>query len=448
MYRNKLRKSILFVIVLTLFITFVSLETIAGDDTANTKPQFRVIQIPNTDASLTTDFGSIFSHILSDSNTKLRTIRLNGKSTDVTSLPDDSSIIQLPQNRYAYRSPTKTTSLLPEGTTLVSEDTTTYVVIPGEAIALEATHIEKYDVEAIATTTKYDQSIEQLDQYELVLVLPEFTNKTILEYTTGYTIDWGDTVITTYSKTETTASHIYTQPGIYVITINITDSFGYLYTITKTYEITYEGHILHAYLLLEENKEPLAVTTTTSIGTLTLAFIILTETGKYKLLALLPFIIPLYTRISKEDVLDQFVRGQIFGFIRTNPGVHYNQIRRSIDVKNGTLSYHLRVLEKTELIKSRREGLRYRAFYTTGTRFPQNERFRLTELQIEILNYIKNNPGDTQRGIARNLNQKPQTINYNIKVLSQADLIDIQRSGRKTGLFAKATSADIQSIDQ
>ena len=59
----------------------------------------------------------------------------------------------------------------------------------------------------------------------------------------------------------------------------------------------------------------------------------------------------MYTRIQKDDELDKFVRGQIYGYIKTNPGVHYNKIRREIDIKNGTLSYHLRVLEKTELIK-------------------------------------------------------------------------------------------------
>ncbi len=120
-------------------------------------------------------------------------------------------------------------------------------------------------------------------------------------------------------------------------------------------------------------------------------------------------------------MLDQFVRGQIYGFIKTNPGVHYNQILRKVGVKNGTLSYHLGVLEKTELIQSRREGLKYRVFYPTGMNFPKAERFRLTELQIQIIGSIRSQPGLTQKEIARLLGQKPQTINYNIKVLDQAE---------------------------
>jgi predicted transcriptional regulator len=152
-------------------------------------------------------------------------------------------------------------------------------------------------------------------------------------------------------------------------------------------------------------------------------------------------LLPLYTRIQKEDVLDQFVRGQIYGFIKTNPGAHYNQILRKVGVKNGTLSYHLGILEKTELIQSRREGLKYRAFYPTGINFPKAERFRLTGLQIQIIDSIRSQPGLTQKEIAGLLGRKPQTINYNIKVLDQAGLISVVKAGRKTTCFPVSGAA-------
>jgi predicted transcriptional regulator len=172
-----------------------------------------------------------------------------------------------------------------------------------------------------------------------------------------------------------------------------------------------------------------------SFGLLAFGLLVFTESGRYKFLFLFTLLLPLYTRIQKEDVLDQFVRGQIYGFIKTNPGAHYNQILRKIGVKNGTLSYHLGILEKTELIQSRREGLKYRAFYPTGMNFPKAERFRLTDLQIQIIGSIRNQPGLTQLEIARLLNRKPQTINYNIKVLDQAGLISVMKTGRKTTCF-------------
>ena len=141
-------------------------------------------------------------------------------------------------------------------------------------------------------------------------------------------------------------------------------------------------------------------------------------------------------RIQKDDVLDHFVRGEIYGIIKDNPGICYNEIMKKLDVKNGTLSYHLHKLEKMEMVKSRREGLKHRAFYSKGIKFPQEERFRLTELQVDILDTIKTNNGITQRGIAKMLGKKPQTINYNIKVLQQSELIKLQRRGRKTVCYS------------
>lgn len=67
--------------------------------------------------------------------------------------------------------------------------------------------------------------------------------------------------------------------------------------------------------------------------------------------------------------------------------------------------------------------------------FPKEERFRLTEHQIQIIASIREHPGLTQKEIARLLGQKPQTINYNIKVLGQAGLIHVTKKGRKTRCF-------------
>ena len=140
---------------------------------------------------------------------------------------------------------------------------------------------------------------------------------------------------------------------------------------------------------------------------------------------------PLFTRVEKDEALDHFNRGQIYGYIKTSPGVHYNKIRKELEIKNGVLSYHLNLLEKIGLIKSRREGMRYRAFYPTGMKFPEEERYRLTDLQIAILEKIKENEGITQKEIAAMLGEKQQKISYNIKALERAGKIRMIKKGRK-----------------
>ena len=448
MYKKYMIQKILLLLI-AINIVLMAAEISHADETADGSPNITINTYPELSVKKTrSTVSDMYSSIIYANESNIRTIKLNGLSTDIVPIPADSYILQLPENHYVYRSPEKTTNLLPKDTQLTYYETTPILIIPGEAIALEVTNLKQFSIDELVSTATFRQSISQLNHYSFQLTLNAFNQPILSEFTTNYTVSWGDDTTTTYESPAITHNHIYEKAGKYNLTITLTDAFGYTYLITYPYTVEYEGHLLHTYLIVEDNKEPVAVTTTTSLGTLALVFIALTETGKYKFLALLPLLFPMYTRISKEDVLDQFVRGQIFGYIKTNPGVHYNQIRRDIDVKNGTLSYHLRVLEKTELVKSRREGIRYRAFYPTGMKFPHNERFRLTELQITILDHIKQHPGINQREIARKLRKKPQTINYNIKVLEQATLIDVHHSGRKTGLYAIGTDADIQLIGQ
>ena len=106
-----------------------------------------------------------------------------------------------------------------------------------------------------------------------------------------------------------------------------------------------------------------------------------------------------------------------------------------IGVGNGTLSHHLQILEKMEMIKSRREGIRYRAFYTTGMSFPKENKYRFTELQNKIISAIKDKPGITQKEISLLLNEKQQTISYNIKQLERNGIITLEKKGRITHCF-------------
>jgi len=281
----------------------------------------------------------------------------------------------------------------------------------------------------------FQKSIDGLDDFNVYINFAEYAatsyvNRAIV----NYTIDWGNGDVSTGKNApSSTLSYTYRKEGKYPVTIKLTDSDGITYTYLKnqTFKLSTGQYV---QLWVGENKE-VVTASSAGIGGVALLGFALTETGKYKLLALLPLLIPLYTRIQKEDVLDQFVRGEVYGLIKTNPGVHYNQIIRELNVKNGTLSYHLHMLEKTGMIKSRKEGIRYRAFYPTGVKFPKEERYRLTELQMNIIKTVKENEGISQKEIASTLNEKHQTINYNIKVLQQAGFIRLRKQGRKTSCF-------------
>ena len=78
--------------------------------------------------------------------------------------------------------------------------------------------------------------------------------------------------------------------------------------------------------------------------------------------ALITQLLPLYSKIRREEVLDQYTRGKIHGYIIANPGEHYNSLKAQLRLKNGTLAYHLRVLEREGYVKSVRDGP-FKRFY-------------------------------------------------------------------------------------
>jgi predicted transcriptional regulator len=156
-----------------------------------------------------------------------------------------------------------------------------------------------------------------------------------------------------------------------------------------------------------------------------------TEIG---LLAFLQFIlVPLFVRIKKDRVLDHFTRGQIFGFIKANPGTHYIAVQEHLELHNGVLAYHLKVLEREDYIVSEREGI-YKRFYPRHMKIPRKER-QLSRVQLDIISALRMHPGTSQNGLARMLGESKQVIGYHIRVLEKAGIVRVERDAQATRCF-------------
>lgn len=161
-----------------------------------------------------------------------------------------------------------------------------------------------------------------------------------------------------------------------------------------------------------------------------------TEIG---ILALFSFLMFLYTRIKQEEILDNFTRGQIKGYITANPGDHYNSIKQALDLNNGTLAYHLKRLENEGIIKSRADGI-YKRFYPYEMRVPEPDGKALTEMQKLILGRVSETPGISQKDIAGFLRVSSGTINYHMETLIKMGRVVRKRDGMKVRYYLVETS--------
>ena len=154
------------------------------------------------------------------------------------------------------------------------------------------------------------------------------------------------------------------------------------------------------------------------------------ESLKYSMVGL---IVPLYSKLAHEDILSHTTRERVYRFVKNHPGEHYRSILVSLDLKNGTLTYHLNTLEKREFIISERDGP-YRRFFPCGAR--TGKKIYINGLRKEIYDFLLRNPGLSQKKISQILECSPPTVNYHINNLMNQGLVKMKRRGRETHCFA------------
>jgi hypothetical protein len=187
--------------------------------------------------------------------------------------------------------------------------------------------------------------------------------------------------------------------------------------------------------------------TGTALATLTVSVIIViisfvfitaTEIGKYGFFS---SVAPLYTKQrKKKDENSGYIKGLVHGYIDGNPGENYNSIKRALKMNNGTLAYYLKVLLRENTIKSERDGILKR-FYPTEGRITRDV-LDLSDIQQDIFDVILDNPGIFQKDILERLDISQQRLNYQIKQMSEARLIKVERDGKRTKCYVIEEKSD------
>jgi len=153
---------------------------------------------------------------------------------------------------------------------------------------------------------------------------------------------------------------------------------------------------------------------------------------------------PLFSRLKQDEVLDQYKRGMIHGFVIAHPGVSFSDIKKSLSIGNGTLVYHLEVLEKSGHILSRRSGNLVR-YYTSDVSYVDIVANSWTELQTMIVNQIRSCGQCSRPEIRKRVGVSRQTLHNNLrKLVADHVLASSFMNGRR--YYRIAPGVDLDSI--
>ena len=145
---------------------------------------------------------------------------------------------------------------------------------------------------------------------------------------------------------------------------------------------------------------------------------------------------------TMETILDNSTRAKIFTTISLNPGIHFSELIRNLDLSRGQATWHLTLLKKFQMIRSTKFG-KYLLFFP-NIAFIYDEAdsknysvVLKSETRNKILELVTETPLITQCDIKKSIDINQSTLAYHLAILEQEELISYQKQGRKKLYYPK-----------
>jgi predicted transcriptional regulator len=148
---------------------------------------------------------------------------------------------------------------------------------------------------------------------------------------------------------------------------------------------------------------------------------------------------------SWEESSPQGTKKRVNDYVASHPGEHIRRIARELGLGMGGLRYHLHSLEKEGLIKTRRNGF-YRFVYPSKI-FGERQEIILSllsqETPSEIILFLVQNSGSTQKDLAEHLTLSPATISWHMGRMIREGVIGRTKTGKFVEYRVNASADEI-----
>lgn len=133
---------------------------------------------------------------------------------------------------------------------------------------------------------------------------------------------------------------------------------------------------------------------------------------------------------DEEKVLLNDTRREIYNCIIDNPGIHLRELAKNLNKGISTITWHLRILEKADLIRNRKIGNKI-IYYPKGMDISDLPLLYLNNKTSQnIFEYILHHPAHLRK-IAEDLDMPVETVRYNLKKMEEMNIINRKEDGNK-----------------
>lgn len=157
---------------------------------------------------------------------------------------------------------------------------------------------------------------------------------------------------------------------------------------------------------------------------------------------------PLYTRISRDEILDNATRRRIVEAVRAEPGIHFRGLKRRLDVGRGILQHHLdKLVQAGYLAEHGAEA--YRCYFAQGQVdrrvMEVADRLRADGARA-VLDAVRHRPGSSLTEVAEAADVSASTAGYHLDKLAEAGLVHKARNG--PSLAVDLTDLGSRAVDE
>lgn len=138
--------------------------------------------------------------------------------------------------------------------------------------------------------------------------------------------------------------------------------------------------------------------------------------------------------MAVDEILAVRARKALYDFVRSNPGYHLREIARATNLSITLADYHLRFLEKHDLVSSAMDG-EYKRFYPRypigdpNARQPLSDRekailgFLRQEVPLLVITFLMEREAAPHREILARVSVSASTLTHHLKKLMSADIV-------------------------